>query len=120
MVGERELSKALEIASERYARGEITKEEFEDIKSSLRDDNQTTPIVEQPSTNGAVGQQPEQQQEFQLTKDGWFFWLIPMVVVIPLRWNLPGWDQMGGLSQIAIIIAIICMCIGIAKVTRGK
>ena len=111
------MSKALEIAEERFAKGEISKDEFESIKSSIRADSTVTPVAQAPQ---AVKQQPIPQEDFQLTKDGWFFWLIPIAVGIPLRWNLPSWDQMGGLAQVAIIIGIICMFIGIAKVTFGK
>lgn len=50
------MSKALEIASERYAKGEITQDEFEEIRSSInasgsKDTIQTAPSKETSSDN---------------------------------------------------------------------
>lgn len=110
------MSKALEIAEERFAKSEISKEEFESIKASLGTKNTPAPHTQPVS----LPPQQEVTNEFKLKKEGWFFWLIPIAVGIPLRWNLPSWDQMSGLSQISIIVAIVCMFVGIAKVALGE
>lgn len=56
------MSKALEIASERFAKGEITKEEFEEIKAVLAPSEPAPDVKPEPDASSALASEPPKSE----------------------------------------------------------
>lgn len=102
------MSKALEIAEERLARGEIQKEEFEAIKAQLS--NRGTSSI--PTAHA-----PSAQASPAISKNGAALWVVLGIFVIfaPgfLDLNDLGWRLAGG-------VALVFFLIGGVKIIFGK
>ena len=115
---------ACEIAEERFAKGEITEDEFDRLIKKL---GQTQTTVEnqvhsqntQPVQNDTVVGTTN-QQEFTLTKSGWGYWLIPMIFIVPFRITQPSVENMGAGIQVVTYAALFCMVVGVVKNMFGK
>jgi hypothetical protein len=64
-----QVSKAIEIAEERFAKGEISKEEFEAIKAQLQPKNSA-------SQSSNVGNNVPSQEAVAISKTGAALWLV--------------------------------------------
>ena len=96
------VSRAIEIAEERFAKGEIQKEEFEAIKAQL----QVREEVTSPTKLLNAATSPETPS---ITKSGWGIWFVLAVFVMmaPAFLNDLGWRLAGGVALIFIVISIV-------------
>ena len=97
------MSKAIEIAEERFAKGEIQKEEFEAIKAQLQAREEVTSSSK--LSNAAPPETPS------ISKSGAMSWFVVglFVMIAPgfLNLNDLGWRVGGGVSLIFIVIAMV-------------
>ena len=102
------MSKALEIVEERFAKGEIQKEEFEAIKAQLQ--RNETPSVSVPPTIAAPAGPA-------ISKNGAALWIVLacFVIMAPAFLNLNdlGW-------RLAGIVAMVFSVTGLIKLFFGK
>lgn len=108
------MSKAREIAEERLAKGEISEEEFERITNKL---GSTTPETHAPQELSTASAVPE---EAFISKQGWFLWMLPVLILLPIRLGQESIENMGSDWQFITIAALGLGAVGGVKWLFGK
>lgn len=112
------MSKGLEIADERLARGEISEDEYDKLVAKLGENSSDVPRASSPQSV----QDSRATEEFSISKHGAIGWMAtPAVIFAIMMFVMP--DNLVGLTGKGILFFVVLACaflFGLLKQLLGK